>query len=103
MYVWIKWGGSLKYTLPDLRSSYVPEGPAHFGTEYTCGKLHVYVQGSLNWNTKWNTLECDRPQHGHPASCIIAQHYSSATFVSLHFRSRKEELARLKNVSISFF
>jgi len=33
----------LKYALPDLRSSYVPEGPAQFGTEYTCGKLRMYV------------------------------------------------------------
>jgi hypothetical protein len=35
-------------------------------------------------------LEPDRPQHDHPAACVIAQQYSFATFVSLCFHSRNE-------------
>jgi len=38
-----------------------------------------------------NTLESDRPQHDRPAACSLAQKYSSATFVSMRFLSRKEK------------
>jgi hypothetical protein len=38
-----------------------------------------------------NTLENDRPQHDGIAACVIAQQYSSVTFVSLRFHSRKEK------------
>ena len=31
-----------------------------------------------------STLELDRPQHDRPVACVIAQQYSSATFVSLN-------------------
>ena len=38
------------------------------------------------------------------AACVIAQQYSSTTFVSLRFLTRKEKLgARLKNVIVKFF
>jgi hypothetical protein len=37
-----------------------------------------------------NTPEPDRVQHDRTASCVIAQQYSSATFVSLCFHYRKE-------------
>jgi hypothetical protein len=39
-----------------------------------------------------------KPQHiGRRAACVIAQQYSSATFISLWFHSRKEKFgARLK-------
>jgi hypothetical protein len=46
----------------------------------------------------------DRPQHDRQVACVIAQHYSSGTFVSLRFHSRKEKLSsRLKEVIISPF
>jgi hypothetical protein len=35
-------------------------------------------------------MEYYRAQYDHPAVCVIAQQYSSATFVSLSFRSRME-------------
>jgi hypothetical protein len=38
-----------------------------------------------------------------PAACVIARQYSSSTFVSLRFRSRKEKFdTRFKNAVISF-
>jgi hypothetical protein len=36
-------------------------------------------------------MEPDRPQHDRSAACVIAQQYSSSTFVSLCFHSRKEK------------
>jgi hypothetical protein len=43
----------------------------------------------------------DRLQHNRPTACVIAQQYSSATFVSLPFNSRKKKfVAHLKNVNI---
>jgi hypothetical protein len=36
-------------------------------------------------------LDPDGAQQGHPAGCVIAHEYSSATFVSLCFHSRKQE------------
>jgi hypothetical protein len=46
--------------------------------------------------------EPDRAQHDRPTARGIAQQYSSATFVSLRFNSRKDKSgARSKNVMIS--
>jgi hypothetical protein len=36
-------------------------------------------------------MEPDLPQQDHPATCVIAEHYSSATCVSLRFYSRKKK------------
>jgi hypothetical protein len=36
-------------------------------------------------------LEPDRPQYNRPVARVIAQQYSSATFISLHFHYRKEK------------
>ena len=54
------------------------------------------MKSILNPNTKHN--EPDRP-----AACVIAQQYSSATFVPLHFYSTKGNLGALKNVITSIF
>jgi hypothetical protein len=43
-------------------------------------------------------LEGDPPLDDRPAPCVIAQQYSSATFVSLRFQSRKEILVNLSNL-----
>ena len=51
----------------------------------------MYVQGSLHSIHIANTLEHNRPQYERPAACIIAQKYSSATFVSLRSHSRKKK------------
>jgi hypothetical protein len=49
-------------------------------------------------------MEPDRPQHDLYAVSVIAQYYSSATFFSLCFRSRKEKFgARFKRVISIFF
>ena len=45
-------------------------------------------------------MEPDRPhQHDHFVACVIAQQYSSITFVSLRFNFLKKNLARFKNVT----
>jgi len=89
-------------TFPSLHSSYVPKDMVKGGIEYSCGQLYMYFQGSPDEIQTPIALEPDRPQHYHPAACVIAQQYSSATFVSLHFHSSKEKFGRLlKNVTIS--
>ena len=45
-----------------------------------------------DWNPNCNILETDRPQHDRPATCVIAQQYSSAAVIPLHFQSREENL-----------
>jgi hypothetical protein len=61
----------------------------------------MYKASSLNANS--NTLESDRSRHDCPIACVIAQQYSSATFVSLRIHSRKEKFgARFKIVTILF-
>jgi len=42
------------------------------------------------------TLEPVRPHHGRPTACVIAQRYSSTSFVSLRLHYRKEIGAGLK-------
>jgi hypothetical protein len=42
-------------------------------------------------------MQPDRPQHDRSTARVIAQQYSSSTFLSLRFQSRKEKFgARLK-------
>ena len=51
-----------------------------------------------------NTLKSDRPHIDGPAAYLIAQQYSSATFVSLHFHYRKfkiwDNLKKTGNVRV---
>ena len=69
-----------------------------------CKSVHVvnYVicivcTRQSSWNANSHTLETDRPQRDLPVACVIAQHYSSTTVVSLHFHTRKENFgAHLK-------
>jgi len=39
----------------------------------------------FSWNPNASTTKPDRPQHVRPSACVIAQHYSSATFASWRF------------------
>jgi hypothetical protein len=49
-------------------------------------------------------MQPDRPQRGSPASCVIAQQYYSATFVSLRLLFRKKKFgALLKTLLLLFF
>jgi hypothetical protein len=40
----------------------------------------------------------DRPQHDGPSTCVTAQQYSSATFVSLRFHYLKQNSARVSKI-----
>ena len=51
--------------------------------------VSVYTMKS-SWNSNSNTMKCDRPQHDHPSACVIAQQYSSASFISRRFNSSKK-------------
>jgi hypothetical protein len=48
-----------------------------------------------------NTPEPHRPQHDRPATCVIAQQYYPATFVSLRFQFKEEMCVHFKNVIAS--
>jgi hypothetical protein len=51
---------------------------------------------------KLQPLEFDQPQHDRPAICVVAQQYSSVTFVSLRFQlpHGKKIGALFKNIII---
>jgi hypothetical protein len=79
--------------------SYVPEGPAHVEIlrKSELRKHMVNCISSLNPNC--NTQEPDWPQHNRPTTGVIAQQYSSATFVSSRVHIRNEKLgARFKTL-----
>jgi len=64
----------------------------------------MYIQGSLIEIQTPNKLALDRPQYDRSAACVIAQQYSSTTFVSLCFRSRREKFGTcLKNIITEIF
>jgi hypothetical protein len=65
--------------------------------------VYAYTgEPSLNANS--HTLKPDRLQHDRPAACVIAQQYSSVTFISLFFHSHKEKYGeRSENVIILIF
>jgi hypothetical protein len=56
----------------------------------------LYTQGSPVENSNSNTLEPDWTQRNRPAACVIAQQYSSPTFVPLRFLSRMEKFGAFK-------
>jgi len=47
-------------------------------------------------------METDRPQHDVPVACVIAQQYSSATFVSLRLEPHQKRNAALFKSAIFF-
>ena len=61
---------------------------------YVWSTIYVYTRKS-SWNPNSSTLEPDRPQYDHPDAGVIAQQYSSATFVSVCFHSRIERFTAL--------
>ena len=74
---------------------YVPDSPPQVWTVwtgYSYNQSYLYVHtGAAIWNPNSNKLEPDRLQHDGPAVCVIAQQYSSATFVSLIFHFHKKK------------
>jgi len=48
-------------------------------------------------------MELDQPQPDSPTICGVAQQYSSATFVSSHFHSRKEKNVRFSKMLLKLF
>ena len=84
-------------TLPDLPNRWVPENPAQI--EFCAGRYWIFLRLTVyvylctrqsRWNPNCSEPEPARQQHDLPAAFVIAQQYSSATFISLHFHSRKE-------------
>jgi len=76
---------------------------AQVGTEYTFCELGCVYARRPSRKQNCNTLELNRPQRDRPTTCVIAQQYSSATFVSLRFHSCKDKFdTRFKNVIIFF-
>jgi hypothetical protein len=82
-------------TLPNLRSSHVPEDLAQvifcssWNWVYVWSTVHLHEWKS-DWNPKSDTPDLDRPQHDDSAACVITQQYSSTTFIPLpynHFES----------------
>jgi hypothetical protein len=68
--------------------------PGHIWTT-----LYVLYKKHSSWHQNSNVCDPDRLRHGHPTACVIAQQYSSSTFVSLRFNSWDEKLGtRLKNL-----
>jgi hypothetical protein len=47
-------------------------------------------------------LDPDSPQHTRPAACVIAQQYSSATFMSERLQYRKEKIRRALEILYFF-
>jgi hypothetical protein len=64
----------------------------------------VHIQGDaveIQTPTHWNLIGSSMTA---PAACVIAQQYSSATFILLVFHSRKEKFGALfSKVIISIF
>jgi hypothetical protein len=51
----------------------------------------MFIKGRSVEIKKTNTLQPDRLQRDRPVACVIAQQYSSATFVSSRFHYLKEK------------
>jgi hypothetical protein len=51
----------------------------------------MYATVESSWKPNSDALESDRPHHACAAADVIAEQYSSATFVSLRSHSRNKE------------
>jgi len=56
-----------------------------------------------SWNPNSNTLKPDWTLHSHSATCVIAQQYSSATFVQWRFHSLNEKYGALSKELLQSF
>jgi hypothetical protein len=65
-----------------------------FRIEYLNSQTCKHVAVNVAETQIPKALERNRPQHDHPAACVIAQQYSSATFFSLRFLSRNKRIRR---------
>jgi hypothetical protein len=71
------------------------------GNEYMYNQRYVYIKVSPDEiQTSTNRFKHHCPQHDLPAACVIAQEYSSATFVSLRSHLRWKRFASLFKKSI---
>jgi hypothetical protein len=79
------------WTRPDLRHNYPPECPAQ--VEFCARRNWVCIRSAIQRRPvdiqTTSTLEPYGPQHDRVAACVIAQQYSSATIMTLRFRSLK--------------
>ena len=102
------------HKIPDLRSSYFPEGMAqgHFFAQSVLNK-HAFNYNVLYGLHRGGQMKFKIQTHRNPkpearsissAVCNNAQQYSSATLASLPYHYRKLQFgARLKNITISDF
>ena len=71
---------------------------------HTHTHTHTYVRTCKPiWNIASKILEHDRLQHDRPATCVIAQQHSSATFVSFNFHSRMKKISPRFTAVINFY
>lgn len=72
--------------------SYGPEGPAHGQVLRKSESRKHMVNYISSLNPKCNTLNPHSPKHGRHVACVIAQQYSSTTFVSSRITKRNLKL-----------
>ena len=92
----------LSCTLPDLRGTYILEGPALVGIQYTCGQLHMHVQGSLT-DVHTAILEPDWPQRDHPAAFVITWQFFLPPKSHCPFIPARKNLAHISELLLFQF
>ena len=78
--------------------TYVPESPAHVEILRKSESSKHMVNCISILNPNCNTPEPDRQEHNRPAACVLAQQYSSATFVLSRVHTRNEKLGACFNM-----
>jgi hypothetical protein len=63
----------------------------------------MYATVESIWKPNSHALESDRPHHAGAAADVIAQQYSSATFVSLRSHSGKKEIGTFQKFPFLHF
>jgi hypothetical protein len=66
----------------------VPASPVQVRIQYKYAEIYrpIYTK-RMQLNPNSNIIEPDGPPNNRPASCVIAQQYSSSTFLSLRFQT----------------
>ena len=102
----VLWGGKYRICFYWVQAIYdlaiVTIRKVRVGTEFTYGQMRMCAEDSPANNQTPNTLQRDRPQHDGPATCVIAQQYSSATIIVLCVHSRKKKNRRAFQSSCYF-
>ena len=90
-------------TLPDIRNSYVPDGPMQdefYASELSTHKFRRMYTREFSRNPNSSTIETDWSKYYNPTACVIAHQYYFPILVFSRFHSRQKKKKKKRGVLV---